>query len=219
MQDVVIMDKEISRATLKRLPTYLSYLKSMPADSPINISATALAAGLHMGEVQVRKDLALVSDGGRPKIGYNRERLITDIESFLGYGNTNDAVLIGAGKLGRALLGYSGFAEYGLNIVAAFDANDALIGTSNSGKPIMHLSRLSEICRRYKIRIGIITVPAEHAQEVCNLLIENGILAVWNFAPTHLNVPEGILVQNENMAASLALLSKHLNENMVGQDE
>ena len=213
------MDKEISRATLKRLPTYLSYLKSMPADSPINISATALAAGLHMGEVQVRKDLALVSDGGRPKIGYNREGLITDIESFLGYGNTNDAVLIGAGKLGRALLGYSGFAEYGLNIVAAIDANDALIGTSNSGKPIMHLSRLSEICRRYKIRIGIITVPAEHAQEVCNLLIENGILAVWNFAPTHLNVPEGILVQNENMAASLALLSKHLNENMVGQDE
>lgn len=213
------MEKEISRATLKRLPTYLSYLKSMPADSPVNISATALASGLHMGEVQVRKDLALVSDGGRPKIGYNRERLITDIESFLGYGNTNDAVLMGAGKLGRALLGYSGFAEYGLNIVAAFDANDAIIGTSNSGKPIMHLSRLSEICQRYKIRIGIITVPAEHAQSVCDLLIENGIWAIWNFAPTHLNVPDGILVQNENMAASLALLSKHLTENMQLQEE
>lgn len=213
------MEKEISRATLKRLPTYLSYLKSMPADSPANISATALASGLHMGEVQVRKDLALVSDGGRPKIGYNRERLITDIESFLGYGNTNDAVLMGAGKLGRALLGYSGFAEYGLNIVAAFDANDAIIGTSNSGKPIMHLSRLSEICQRYKIRIGIITVPAEHAQSVCDLLIENGIRAIWNFAPTHLNVPDGILVQNENMAASLALLSKHLTENMQSQEE
>ena len=208
------MDKEISKATLKRLPTYLSYLKSMPEDSPANISATALASGLHMGEVQVRKDLALVSDGGRPKIGYNRERLIADIERFLGYGNTNDAVLIGAGKLGRALLGYSGFAAYGLNIVAAFDANDAIIGTSNSGKPIMHLSRLREICLRYKIKIGIITVPAEQAQAVCDLLIENGILAIWNFAPTHLNVPAEILVQNENMAASLALLSKHLNENM-----
>lgn len=208
------MDKDISRATLKRLPTYLSYLKSMPADSPANISATALASGLHMGEVQVRKDLALVSDGGRPKIGYNRERLIADIEVFLGYGNTNDAVLIGAGKLGRALLGYSGFAAYGLNIVAAFDANDAIIGTSNSGKPIMHLSRLREICQRYKIKIGIITVPLEEAQNVCDLLIENGILAIWNFAPTHLNVPEEILVQNENMAASLALLSKHLNEHM-----
>ena len=212
------MEKEISRATLKRLPTYLSYLKALPADASANISATALAAGLHMGEVQVRKDLALVSDGGRPKIGYNREHLIADIENFLGYGNSNDAVLIGAGKLGRALLGYGGFAEYGLNIVAAFDANDTLIGTTNGGKPIMHLSRLGEVCQRYKIKIGIITVPAEYAQGVCDLLIENGILAIWNFAPKHLNVPDGILVQNENMAASLALLCKHLNERMQGQD-
>ena len=216
--DTQHMEKEISRATLKRLPTYLSYLKALPADATANISATALAAGLHMGEVQVRKDLALVSDGGRPKIGYNREHLIANIENFLGYGNSNDAVLIGAGKLGRALLGYGGFAEYGLNIVAAFDANDTLIGTTNGGKPIMHLSRLGEVCQRYKIKIGIITVPAEYAQGVCDLLIENGILAIWNFAPKHLNVPDGILVQNENMAASLALLCKHLNERMQGQD-
>ena len=216
--DTQHMEKEISRATLKRLPTYLSYLKALPSEASANISATALAAGLHMGEVQVRKDLALVSDGGRPKIGYNREHLIADIENFLGYGNSNDAVLIGAGKLGRALLGYGGFAEYGLNIVAAFDANDTLIGTTNGGKPIMHLSRLGEVCQRYKIKIGIITVPAEDAQGVCDLLIENGILAIWNFAPKHLNVPDGILVQNENMAASLALLCKHLNERMQGQD-
>ena len=216
--DTQHMEKEISRATLKRLPTYLSYLKALPSEASANISATALAAGLHMGEVQVRKDLALVSDGGRPKIGYNREHLIADIENFLGYGNSNDAVLIGAGKLGRALLGYGGFAEYGLNIVAAFDANDTLIATTNGGKPIMHLSRLGEVCQRYKIKIGIITVPAEYAQGVCDLLIENGILAIWNFAPKHLNVPDGILVQNENMAASLALLCKHLNERMQGQD-
>ena len=216
--DTQHMEKEISRATLKRLPTYLSYLKALPSEASANISATALAAGLHMGEVQVRKDLALVSDGGRPKIGYNREHLIADIENFLGYGNSNDAVLIGAGKLGRALLGYGGFAEYGLNIVAAFDANDTLIGTTNGGKPIMHLSRLGEVCQRYKIKIGIITVPAEYAQGVCDLLIENGILAIWNFAPKHLNVPDGILVQNEIMAASLALLCKHLNERMQGQD-
>ena len=211
------MEKEISRATLKRLPTYLAYLKAMPDSSGVNISATALAAGLHMGEVQVRKDLALVSSGGRPKIGYNRAALIADIEQFLGYGNTNDAVLIGAGKLGRALLGYSGFAEYGLNIVAAFDENDAIIGTSKSGKPIMHLSRLGEVCRRDQIKIGIITVPAEQAQSVCDLLISNGILAIWNFAPKHLNVPDHILVQNENMAASLALLCKHLNEQMKSE--
>ena len=110
--------KEISKSVLKRLPSYLTYLKSLPPDSPPNISATALAAALSMGEVQVRKDLALVSDGGRPKVGYMRQSLIADIEQFLGYDNTTEAVLIGAGKLGQALLGYSGFAEYGLEIVA-----------------------------------------------------------------------------------------------------
>lgn len=210
--------KEISKSTVKRLPTYLSYLKSLPDTGSAHISATALAAALGMGEVQVRKDLALVSDGGRPKIGYLLEGLIRDIEDFLGYANTNDAVLVGAGKLGRALLSYGGFAEYGLNIVAAFDSDDVLIGTSKSGKPIMHMSRLDDFCKKHKIRIGIITVPAEFAQDVCDQLIDNGIQAIWNFAPKHLDVPEGILVQTENMAASLALLSKHLSEH-VGKDQ
>ncbi len=211
--------KEISKSTLKRLPTYLAHLKNLPEDGSAHISATALAAALGMGEVQVRKDLALVSDGGRPKIGYPREGLIRDIESFLGYANTNDAVLVGAGKLGRALLSYTGFAEYGLNIVAAFDADDVLIGTSKSGKPIMHISRLQEFCKKNKIRIGIITVPAEHAQTVCDQLIETGIQAIWNFAPRHLDVPDGILVQTENMAASLAILSKHLSERLKSEKE
>ena len=212
-------NKEISKSTVKRLPIYLSYLKALPEVGSTHISATALAAALGMGEVQVRKDLALISDGGRPKIGYLREALIQDIEDFLGYTNTNDAVLVGAGKLGRALLGYGGFAEYGLNIVAAFDSDDALIGTSKSGKPIMHMSRLEEFCKKHKIRIGIITVPAEYAQGVCDRLIANGIQAIWYFAPKHLDVPDGILVQYENMAASLALLSKHLSEHMGKEKE
>jgi len=206
--------KEVSKAVLKRLPVYLSYLKALPENGQTHISATALAAALNMGEVQVRKDLALVSDGGRPKIGYPRDVLISDIEEFLGYGYTNNAVLIGAGKLGKALMGYSGFAEYGLNIVAAFDNDEALVGRTKSGKTILPLSELATFCREQKIKIGIITVPAEHAQEVCNLLIDVGIAAIWNFAPTHLDVPATILVQNENMAASLALLSKHLSEQM-----
>ena len=206
--------KEISKSTLKRLPVYLSYLKGIPADGAAYISATALAAALDMGEVQVRKDLALVSSGGRPKVGYHRDSLISDIEAFLGYTNTNDALIVGAGKLGRALLGYSGFAEYGLNVLAAFDLNDALIGTSKSGKPIMHMSRLEEFCQANKVRISIITVPAEYAQEACDRLIACGIKAIWNFAPKHLDVPGDILVQSENMAASLAVLSKHLSEQM-----
>lgn len=209
--------KEISKAVLKRLPGYLTYLKSLPREGSAYISATALAGALNMGEVQVRKDLAMVSDGGRPKVGYQRERLVADIEQFLGYNNTTDAVLIGAGKLGRALLGYNGFAEYGLNIVAAFDSREELDGATESGKPILHISKLAEFCRANMILMGIITVPANHAQQVCDLLIENGIKAVWSFASAHLDVPAGILVQYENMATSLAVLSMHLSAQINGK--
>lgn len=205
--------KEISKSVLKRLPGYLAYLKTIPDGGSPYISATALANALGMGEVQVRKDLAMVSDGGRPKIGYQRLALIDDIEQFLGYDNTTDAVLIGAGKLGQALLGYGGFEAYGLNILAAFDSNPT-VATSDKGQPILHIDQLESFCRSNKVLMGIITVPAVFAQEVCDKLIACGIKAIWNFAPTHLEVPENILVQNENMATSLAVLSMHLQAQM-----
>ena len=201
--------KEISKSVLKRLPGYLTYLRSIPDGGSPYISATALANALGMGEVQVRKDLAMVSNGGRPKIGYLRESLIEDIEQFLGYDNTTDAVLIGAGKLGQALLGYNGFEAYGLNILAAFDTNP-MADYTDDGKPIYPTSHLEAFCRANKVLMGIITVPTAHAQAVCDQLIACGIKAVWNFAPTHLEVPDNILVQNENMATSLAVLSMHL---------
>ncbi len=201
--------KEISKAVLKRLPGYLAYLKSLPEGTATYISATALANALGMGEVQVRKDLAQVSDGGRPKIGYLRENLIDDISRFLGYDNTTDAILVGAGKLGQALMGYSGFSAYGLNVLAAFDIAPSATHT-DEGKPIYPLSELENFCKTNNVLMGIITVPAQQAQGVCDLLIKNGIKAVWNFAPAHLDVPANILVQNENMATSLAVLSMHL---------
>ena len=211
-------EKKVSKSVLKRLPGYLAYLKNLPEDAPAHISATSLANALGMGEVQVRKDLAMVSDGGRPKIGYQREALINDIEQFLGYDNTTDAVLIGAGKLGRALMAYSGFDEYGLNILAAFDAAPAMSKTEE-GKPIFHISKLESFCRSHKVLMGIITVPADHAQEVADQLIAGGIKAIWNFAPTHLDVPANILVQNENMATSLAVLSVHLQAQIKEEKE
>lgn len=201
--------KEISKAVLKRLPSYLAYLKGIQDSSTPYISATALANALGMGEVQVRKDLAMVSDGGRPKIGYVRENLIEDIEQFLGYDNTTDAVLIGAGKLGLALMGYKGFQEYGLNILAAFDRNPKMEKT-DEGKPVYSMDSLEKFCRDNKVLMGIITVPGEGAQEVCDKLIACGIKAIWSFAPAHLDVPNHILVQYENMATSLAVLSMHL---------
>ena len=205
--------KEISKSVLKRLPIYLGYLKSLPKDTATYISATALANALGMGEVQVRKDLAQVSDVGRPKIGYLRESLIDDINQFLGYDNTTDAVLVGAGKLGQALLGYSGFDDYGLNILAAFDVNIKKPQVVD-GKPLLPMEDLKDFCRDNKILMGIITVPAASAQQVCDKVIDSGIKAIWNFAPVHLDVPEHILVQNENMATSLAVLSMHLQAQM-----
>ena len=133
--------KKISQPVLKRLPVYLDYLKTMTDESVTHISATALAHALGMGEVQVRKDLAMVSEGGRPKIGYLLETLIDDIEQFLGYDNTTDAVLIGAGKLGQALLDYRGFKEYGLNILAAFDLKPKMQVT-DGGKKVYPLDEL-----------------------------------------------------------------------------
>ena len=201
--------KKISQSVLKRLPGYLAYLKSLPENAPPHISATTLAGALGMGEVQVRKDLAMVSDGGRPKIGYLREALIEDIEQFLGYDNTTDAVLIGAGKLGQALMAYTGFDDYGLNIMAAFDRNP-LINKTDDGKAVYPMTKLEKFCRSHKVLMGIITVPSDNAQEVADQLIACGIKAIWNFAPIHLDVPDNILVQNENMATSLAVLSVHL---------
>ena len=209
--------KEISKAVLKRLPGYLAYLKNLSDTTSPYISATAVAAALGMGEVQVRKDLAAVSDGGRPKLGYLRKDLIDDISRFLGYDNTTDAILIGAGKLGRALLGYSGFEEYGLNILAAFDESP-VIDESEEGRPIYHVDQLEDFCLTNKVLMGIITVPAKYAQSVCDKMIDCGIKAIWNFAPVHLDVPQGILVQNQNMATSLAVLSVHLKAQIKEQN-
>ena len=192
----------------------MNYLKALPKGEVTNISATGIAEALGLNDVQVRKDLSLVSDGGRPKVGYAIEDLIYDIEHFLGYDDTHTAVLVGAGNLGRALLSYSGFAEYGLDILAAFDADPALVGREINGKPIFSMEKLSEVCAQRQVKIGIITVPNYEAQHVCDLLVQSGVQAIWNFAPVHLTVPADVLMQSENMACSFALLSKHLSEKL-----
>ncbi len=195
--------KKISKAMLRRLPGYLDYLKTVPEDASANISARTMATALGLGDVLVRKDLAMVSDGGRCKTGHLRETLIKDIEDFLDYNKTADAVLIGAGKLGQALMGYDGFSAYGLNILAGFD-----IAPGNAD--IHHIDELREFCQSNDVHIGIITVPKDHAQKACDLLVDCGITAIWNFAPVHLIVPQNILVQNENLAVSLTALRMQL---------
>ena len=199
----------IPKATLGRLPQYLEYLKSLP-EIRRTISATAIAKALSLGDVQVRKDLAVVSGAGKPKIGYETDKLITDIESHLGYERLTNAVLVGAGKLGRALLDYDGFEDFGVKIVAGFDCNETVL--TKGTKDVLPIRDIEVYCREHDVKLGIITVGQGSAQDVCDKLVESGIKAIWNFAPVTLKVPNGVLLKQENLALSLAYLKGQISK-------
>jgi redox-sensing transcriptional repressor len=199
----------IPKATLGRLPQYLEYLRSLP-EIRRTISATAIAKALSLGDVQVRKDLAVVSGAGKPKIGYETDKLITDIESHLGCERLTNAVLVGAGKLGRALLDYDGFDDFGVKIVAGFDCNETVL--TKGTKDILPIRDIEVYCREHDVKLGIITVGQGSAQDVCDKLVKSGIKAIWNFAPVTLKVPNGVLLKQENLALSLAYLNNQISK-------
>lgn len=205
----VIKRTEISRAAIGRIPVYLKFLKSTE-HSCENISATAIARALGLGDVQVRKDLASISGAGRPKTGYRVDELITTLEKFLQHDDNKKVVLVGVGKLGKALLDYKGFSEYGLEISAAFDIAVKKKYQSKAGKPVYPMDAFAEYCKENNCAIAIIAVPADNAQSVCDTVVGAGIKGIWCFAPCRLNVPDGIAVQYENMALSLAFLSNNI---------
>ena len=204
------MDKcTISKATLGRLPSYLEFLRNLPPDKVPYISATAIAKHLGLGEVQVRKDLAAVSGAGKPKLGYGTTELVEKLEDFLGCNQLTPAVLVGAGKLGRALLQYDEFEKYGVKISAAFDSNERVISLGSKTE-ILPMNQFEYFCKTKNIKLGIITVGEGSAQAVCDQMVKSGITAIWNFAPCKLKVPVGILLQNENLSLSLAHLNNQL---------
>ena len=200
----------IPKATLGRIPRYLNFLKELSLERVPYISATTVAKELNLGEVQVRKDLSMVSGAGKPRIGYDTETLIGQLEDCLGYNQLTLAVLIGAGRLGRALLQYDGFRHYGVKITAAFDCNDRVLGLDSKTK-ILPMNQFADFCKEHNVELGIITVGEGSAQEVCNQMVASGIKAIWNFAPCKLQVPDGIMLQNENLALSLAHLRNRLS--------
>ena len=204
------MDKSfISKATLGRLPSYLEFLRNLPPDKVPYISATAIAKHLGLGEVQVRKDLAAVSGAGKPKLGYVTAELVEKLENCLGCNRLTSAVLVGAGRLGRALLQYDEFEKYGVKISAAFDSNERVISLGSKTE-ILPMNQFEYFCKTKNIKLGIITVGEGSAQAVCDQMVKSGITAIWNFAPCKLKVPVGILLQNENLALSLAHLNNQL---------
>lgn len=202
----------VTKATLGRLPQYLQFLNGLPPGQYDHISATTIAKMLSLGEVQVRKDLAAVSGLGKPKVGYRTSELITDLEDALGCKKLTPAILVGAGKLGRALLDYNGFEEYGVQITAAFDCNEQVLRMNMTSKEILPISSLKKYCTENGIRIGIITVGSGSAQDVCDQMLEAGITAIWNFAPCQLKVPDNVLVKQENLALSLAHLNSQISK-------
>ncbi len=196
--------------TLKRLPLYLRLLRKMKQDGSEYASGTVVAKELGLDPIVVRKDLAITGAVGRPRLGFPMDEIIEAIEEFLGWSNTTDAFLVGVGSLGHALLGYQGFEQHGMRIMAAFDSDPELIGKTVHGKTVLDITKMPEMAKRMHVQIGVLTVTASVAQGVADAMVEGGIRAIWNFTPTTLTVPAHVILQREELASSLAVLSHRL---------
>lgn len=201
---------QISRATLARLPFYYRTLAAHARGGNTKISSAQLAASLGMDSAQVRRDLSSIGEFGRAGIGYSVGELLEALEEMLGIRNRTEAVLVGVGRLGSALFRYPGFEGYGLRIVGLFDSDPEKIGQMLDGTPIRSVCEIPHVVRRLSIQMGIITVPPASAQEIADILIGAGVFAIWNFAPIGLTVPPKVMVRDEDLAAGLSYLSRHI---------
>ena len=198
--------------TLRRLPRYYQYLTKLRGAGQEQVSAAHMAEVLGVHHTQVRKDLALAGCIGRPKTGHKVGELLTAIEGFLHWDNHSEAFLVGAGSMGTALLNYPGFERAGARIVAAFDRDPGKIGRKVGGTLVLPMEKFADLATRMHITVGILTVPVEYAQPVADLMVASGIKAIWNFAPTTLDLPKGVIVENLELFTSLALLLRRLAE-------
>ena len=201
----------VPKSTLSRLPLYYSHIRKMQQQGEKYVSAASVAQSLNLNPVLVRKDLSGVSSmEGKPHAGFEIDTLIKDLSEYLGYNKVDEAILVGMGSLGRLILTNKEFSSMGLNITIGFDKDPDLHGLQIDDKFILPMEKMESFVKRTGVKIGIITVPADQAQAVCDQMVNCGILAIWNFAFTLLNVPQGILVKNENLPSSLAVLSHQL---------
>ncbi|MCM1330553.1 MAG: redox-sensing transcriptional repressor Rex [Ruminococcus sp.] len=205
--------KSVPRGALSRYPQYLEYLKELKRGGKDVITAAELSEKFAADGADPVAELAYIgAKQGFEK--YHVNLLIALLNSFLNRENVHDAVIVGAGQLGKTLLAFDGFSEYGLNIVAGFDISPAVIGTQVKGKQIFSVEKMKNLCERLNIHIGIITVPARSARQTADLLVKCGIKAIWNFSQVELDLPEDIIVREENLAASLAELSDKLSNKL-----
>ncbi|MCL2650207.1 MAG: redox-sensing transcriptional repressor Rex [Candidatus Azobacteroides sp.] len=202
---------KIPEPTLRRLPWYLAFVKLLKKRGETLISSTQIAKEINVDSSQVAKDLSFINVVGKTRVGYDIDSLIKVLEDFLGFTSSHKAFLFGVGSLGASLLHDSGLSQYGLNVVAGFDINPNITGTSINGIPIYNISEFPEIRKKMNAKIGILTVPVDNAQEVAYTMIQGGIKAVWNFTPFRIRVPKNIVVQNTSIYAHLAVMFNRLN--------
>lgn len=202
---------EIPRPTLERLPLYYRSLSLWKEKGITTVSSVDIGRDVGVNVVQVRKDLAYFGEFGRPGVGYNVVYLMSELAKLLGFTISTRAVLIGAGRLGTAIVSYGGFQRYSVEVAALFDIDPAKFGQEVSGAPVKSLHELPAFLAENRIHLGIITVPALAAQEVADVLVANGVKAIWNFAPISLQVPATVKVRNEDLAVGLATLCYFLN--------
>lgn len=204
--------------TIKRLPSYLRLLKAFKEEGKEMVSATMLAEELALKPIQVRKDISFTGLEGKPKVGFDVERLIEAIISVLGWDNATDAIIVGSGHLGSALARYEGFGTYGLKIVAAFDTAEEKWGTKIGGVPVFSFDQLHQYIEENHVNIAVLTVPADEAQHVADQLVALGIMAIWNFAPKDLKLPSRVVVQRTDLATSFAVLSAKVKQVMDSRE-
>jgi redox-sensing transcriptional repressor len=196
----------VPKAVISRLSLYLRELEHLQRTDKATTSSSQLGSVLGFSDAQVRKDLAYFGQFGYPGIGYRCNELVDAIRHILGTDRTWTFCLVGVGNLGRALLGYKGFHERGFRVVAAFDVEEELIGSSVEGVEVYHLDRLPELANENRITLGMIAVPASAAQNAADRLVAAGIEGILNFAPTTITLPEGVSKVGVDLAMELEQL-------------
>ncbi len=208
----------ISMTTLRRLPLYLQYMREVRGQGSEYVSATMMAEALGVHHTQVRQDLDCVGVAGIPKKGHPLERSIWAIEDFLGWNNQSSAFLIGAGNLGRALVGYRHFEQAGIKVLAVFDNDGRKVGMKVCGIDVLPITKFVDLVRRMHINIAILAVPPAAAPEISELIVASGVKGVWNFIPATLKLPDTVIVENVNLFSSLAVLSRRLKNTLVNKE-
>ena len=204
-------EKEISSAVIKRLPRYYRYLGELLESGTERISSGELSERMQVTASQIRQDLNNFGGFGQQGYGYNVKYLYTEIGKILGLEEDHNIIIIGAGNLGQALANYAAFENRGFILKGIFDVNPRLQGVSIRGVPIRMMDDLKAFVQNNEIDIAVLTIPKEKAIEVANMLVENGVRAIWNFAHTDLNLPDNVVVENVHLSESLMQLSYNIS--------